>query len=147
MSRAGKLLERLKTQEELLASTGLIFPESAAGFLFKHGNEAFLVKRLPTDEDYAGNWSTVGGNIENGESPYQTATRECMEEIGVIPDHKVVNTYTHDNGYVTHLAEVNEKFKPVKLHEHSDSGWYKFDSFPQPLHPGIPAAVGSFNIL
>lgn len=146
MSKARSLLDQIENFEK---ETGLLaaFPEAKyAGILFKHGNEGLFLKRSSTDEDYGGSWSIAGGTIMNGEDPYQASLRECKEELGMVPDHEIKGTYVHENGYVTHLAEVKEKFEPTLNHEHESSGWFGFDQLPSPVHPGVPAAIGSFNL-
>lgn len=41
-----------------------------------------LISRRRKDEVLAGYWEFPGGKVEAGESPQQTAVRECREELG-----------------------------------------------------------------
>lgn len=83
-------------------------------------------------------WMGAGGHMEEGESPLQTAIRECEEEIGL----KVTKATLFD---LTHFDDVNRKsckehfdfFFNVELSstpdlmadpgEFHEAGWYTFD--------------------
>lgn len=52
----------------------------AVGVLIIHDNHLLIVK--PT---YRPEWLVPGGIIEQFESPYEAAKRECLEEIGLAP--------------------------------------------------------------
>jgi mutator protein MutT len=43
----------------------------------------FLIGKRPDDAALGGYWEFPGGKVEQGESPADAATRECLEETGV----------------------------------------------------------------
>jgi 8-oxo-dGTP diphosphatase len=53
-------------------------------FLFR-ADEILLIRRPPGDHAWAGLLNGVGGHIERGEEPCQSARREIEEEIGLRP--------------------------------------------------------------
>jgi len=156
MNKARRLLDIL--EDGLFGSPGMIFPESAkyAGILFTCMSEGFFLHQpaecgehvtLEYGMDGIGIWTWPGGNIDNGEQPYQAALRECQEEIGFVPEHKVIDEYLHGNGYITYLASVDSKFNNVKLNNESmDYGWYSYGDLPTPTHDGVIPALDKFNI-
>lgn len=59
----------------------------AAGIMFVCKGAALFLKR--SDEgDHAGEWCFPGGKLEGDETPEEAAVRECIEEIGSLPDSK-----------------------------------------------------------
>ena len=123
-----------------------LFPNPRFGIRL---SETQLGSTLPTGDigSYGFNWTYPGGGIDNGEQPYQAAIRECEEEIGFVPEHKILGQYLHDNGYLTYLASVDSKFNNVKLNNESfNYGWYGYGDLPDPLHVGVQPALDAFGI-
>lgn len=58
-----------------------ITPRVAAGVLFTDGQDRILMV-VPSYKDYL---DIPGGYVENGETPYQAAEREVLEELGIRP--------------------------------------------------------------
>ncbi|MFE9626736.1 NUDIX domain-containing protein [Streptomyces sp. NPDC006527] len=56
-------------------------PRMAAGALFFDARGRVLMVE-PTYKDY---WDIPGGYVETGESPFQAASREVREELGITP--------------------------------------------------------------
>ncbi len=85
--------------------------------------ETYLVRRRPAGTVYAGYWEFPGGKCEPGESPAQTAVRECLEETG--------------------LAVVVDRLRRVIEHRypHGHVRLHFFDCVP--LDPGAEPAAGS----
>jgi mutator protein MutT len=108
-----------------------------AGIMVSCKNETLIIKRANYKEDkYSGYWNFPGGQGEEGETHYETAIRECREEIGVsvpyikILDHSSIGHYTLFFGYVP------EKFTPKLDHEHTDHKWIPLAELDQyDLHP------------
>jgi ADP-ribose pyrophosphatase YjhB (NUDIX family) len=113
--------------------------------------ETILGSTLPTGDigSYGFNWTYPGGGIENGETPYDAALRECREEIGFVPTHTIVNEYIHPNGYHTFHCELLNKFDNSKIKLNNESfnyGWYGYGDLPNPLHDGVGPALDAFGI-
>jgi mutator protein MutT len=45
--------------------------------------DRFLIRQRPEGTVYAGSWEFPGGKCEPGETPAETAVRECREETGL----------------------------------------------------------------
>ncbi|MDO6527592.1 dihydroneopterin triphosphate diphosphatase [Motilimonas sp. 1_MG-2023] len=54
-------------------------PESVLVVIYTAQGRALMLRRL----DDANFWQSVTGSLETGETPYQTAVREVMEETGI----------------------------------------------------------------
>lgn len=63
-----------------------------------------LTRRAPKLKDHAGQWALPGGRVDSGESPTQTALRECREEVGLALEADAVlgllDDYPTRSGYV-----------------------------------------------
>lgn len=65
--------------------------------LVNNQNEILMILRdNKTNILYPNCWDLIGGKSENKETPYQTACRECFEEIGIYPPklHKFMTIKT-----------------------------------------------------
>lgn len=61
-----------------------------------------LQRALDDTDPNAGDWEFPGGTIETGETPYDAACREWMEETGCeLPDGDCTNEWTSPNGIYT----------------------------------------------
>jgi len=146
LNKAQRLLQILETNP--VPTPGLILPE-AAGILLKHKNEGLFLKRTQNEDwDNVGSWAYTGGGINDGESPYQAALRECNEEIGCLPKFELLGEFQHGS-FVTYVGEVANKDFEVKLnHEHEMYGWYNFsDQSLSPLHPGVFPVLQHFGLV
>jgi mutator protein MutT len=81
----------------------------------------FLIGRRPEGVPLAGLWEFPGGKVEAGETPADTARRECLEETGlaVIVGQKypeVTQQYDHDkvhlHFFACTLAEITTDEEP-----------------------------------
>ena len=85
-----------------------------------------------------GHWDFIKGKVEQGETPYETASRETKEETG-ISDIEFIDGFEESVEYnfrfknedihktvVFFLAKTNEK-KITLSHEHSDFVWLEYD--------------------
>ena len=71
---------------------------ACAVFVFDDRNRILLVQR--TDD---GTWCVPGGSMELGETPEETAERECFEETGiVVKDLKLYNVIAGENSHFTY---------------------------------------------
>lgn len=117
----------------------------AAGFAFvdPESFSVFLTQRGPNISD-PGIWGVPGGHIEKGESPLDGAMRECFEEIGIIPPHRVLGVIKlpkRKHVYALYVADAAPRsLERVKLdgYETVDFGWASLDAAPpRGVHPGI----------
>lgn len=119
----------------------------AAGTAFVDPDGYALFLRRGKGGDHAGEWCFPGGGIEDGEESAQAARREASEEIGLVPDGEL-SDFSHlvsDEGvdFATFRQEVGARFKPTLNDEHDDYIWAPMDSPPEPIHPGVKAALES----
>ena len=105
---------------------------SAGAVVFRRakGKLMYLLLRYP-----AGHWDLPKGNIEAGEEPVQTATREVREETGLVDlrffpgfKRKIEYFYWRDGAKVHKtvtffLAETSVEQVTISF-EHQDYGWF-----------------------
>ncbi len=53
------------------------------GVVFNHNHDSVLIAKRPKDRIKAGLWEFPGGKSENGESEFDTLSRELFEETGI----------------------------------------------------------------
>jgi len=109
--------------------------KSAGIVLFRNASNKneFLLLNYPQ-----GHWDFIKGKIEQGETPYETASRETKEESG-ISDIEFIDGFEESVEYnfkfknedihkivVFFLAKTNEK-KITLSHEHNDFVWLEYD--------------------
>lgn len=112
-------------------------PKQAAGLLFRHANEVFLVKHKKL-----GKWVTPGGMWEPGDKDLQsTAVREFREECGMLPGYsdmgKTAQTSDKDGvNYTTFLYQPDHKFeaKDLQDEEISEAAWFQLDGLPSGMY-------------
>ena len=109
--------------------------KSAGIVLFRNASNKnkFLLLNYPQ-----GHWDFVKGKVEQGETPYETASRETKEETG-ISDIEFIDGFKESVEYnfrfknedihktvVFFLAKTTEK-KITLSHEHNDFVWLEYD--------------------
>jgi len=109
--------------------------KSAGIVLFRNASNKneFLLLNYPQ-----GHWDFIKGKVEQGETLYETASRETKEETG-ISDIEFIDGFEESVEYnfrfknedihktvVFFLAKTNEK-KITLSHEHSDFVWLEYD--------------------
>jgi len=109
--------------------------KSAGIVLFRNtsNKNEFLLLNYPQ-----GHWDFIKGKVEQGETPYQTASRETKEETG-ISDIEFIDGFEESVEYnfrfknedihktvVFFLAKTNEE-KIILSHEHNDFVWLEYD--------------------
>lgn len=81
-----------------------------AGILFRTPTRVLLLHRSRSVNE-PNTWGAAGGAVEAGENTLQSALRECVEELGSVPSHKIVGKYVYKDGdfkYTTFIAMVDE---------------------------------------
>jgi len=109
--------------------------KSAGIVLFRNtsNKNEFLLLNYPQ-----GHWDFIKGKVEQGETPYETASRETKEETG-ISDIEFIDGFEESVEYdfrfknedihkkvIFFLAKTNEK-KISLSHEHNDFVWLEYD--------------------
>jgi dihydroneopterin triphosphate diphosphatase len=101
-------------------------------FRINKGELEFLLLKRSEKEIYPGLWQMVSGSIHEGETAYQTALREIVEEtnlkptkIWVVPN--VNSFYSHEKNYISLLpvfaVKVNPNSKVRISDEHTEYKW------------------------
>jgi 8-oxo-dGTP pyrophosphatase MutT (NUDIX family) len=81
--------------------------QKAGVVVYRHNDEGGIEALLISARKFPGSWVLPGGTMEPGETPQQTAARECREESGVLIDigEYVGKTRANDCHYTFYLAE------------------------------------------
>jgi len=97
----------------------------------------------------ADTWGFVGGKKEGADlTPYDTLTREIVEEVGGTPSIKKIiplELFTSNDQnfqYNTYILLVEREFIPNLNKEHQGYAWCDYGAWPKPLHRGVKS---SFN--
>jgi 8-oxo-dGTP pyrophosphatase MutT (NUDIX family) len=94
-----------------------------AGIVFVTKDKNILILKKES-----GKWTFPGGHREPGEEPLQTAKRECVEEIGIMPAGKIsgkikITKQEVNRPVYSFFMEVAEEFEPTLSWEHKDYKW------------------------
>lgn len=120
----------------------------AAGVLFvaleRDATRVMLQKRSQWAHE-GGTWSVAGGAIDAGESPEVAALREASEEVGAVPDYRVLSEYVFapavDWSYTTVVALVASRFGYSANFETDAVDWFTAEEVDgMDLHAGFAAA-------
>lgn len=122
-----------------------------AGLLItrRSDGKVLMVRRAPGGSK-PGYWNPPGGTVEEGETPFEGASREAREELGPLPRLEWLNDegFWYANGpyfaFATFLAVLpkdEDSWTPSLNEENSEWGWFDPEELPQPLLPGVRAAV------
>lgn len=86
-------------------------------------------------------WSLLSGGLDDGEKPINGIAREIREEISVNPN--IINFFfinkesTERNDFFYYIGLTNTEFKPILDFENEDWGWFKMETLPKPMFPGL----------
>ena len=98
---------------------------------------------LRNDSKNPETWGLPGGKVEAGETLLGAMERECIEELGHMPEyHRLVplEKFTSADGvfeYHTWICVVPQEFVPTLNHEHLGWAWIDQGTWPRPMHPGL----------
>ena len=139
MINATKLLKRLyETQTRL------------AGILFLCNNDILLLQRSEAvDDPYM--WSIPCGHVKDGESFWQGAKRETMEEAGLPASPYIVYHRNNipDGTFMTFVVPVSYRTIPKLNWEHRAWKWASlkdFDKSEDSVHPGLIKTVRTLGL-
>jgi len=114
--------------------------KEVVGSFILHRGKMLLLKRSPS-HSYGNRWCAVSGFIEKGETPYQAALRETLEETSIEPkdlklikEASIVKIQEEDVLWIIHPFLFETDSDKIKLErEHKEYRWispeeiYKFD--------------------
>jgi len=102
---------------------------------------------LRNDARHPDSWGLPGGKIEAGETLIDAMTRECVGELGSMPEYlrlvPIEKFTSADSGFVYHtfFCSVADEFSVVLNDEHIGWAWIASGTWPRPMHPGLWSTV------
>lgn len=109
--------------------------DAAGVAIFNQNNEVLLVRQTYGKK----HWSLPGGVVENGESAWGAAIRECKEEIDIsikVSDMELSGIYymSHRNGYIyTFRSRIYSGEVKVDQKEIDSFGFFSLEQLPRPI--------------
>jgi 8-oxo-dGTP pyrophosphatase MutT (NUDIX family) len=78
-----------------------------------------------------GKWTFPGGHREPNEEPWQTAQRECFEELGMNPDGEIlgklkITKEENKKPVYSFFKAIDNEFTPTLSWEHKDYAWVDY---------------------
>ena len=102
---------------------------------------------MRNDPRHPNNWGLPGGKVEAGETLFDSISRECIEELGAMPNYirlvPLEKFTTSDAGFAYHtfFCSVPTEFTPILNDEHVGYAWLNSGIWPKPMHPGLWSTV------
>lgn len=125
----------------------------AAGVWFCCKDTGRYLYLLRNDPKHPNTWGLPGGKVEEGETLLGAMERECIEELGAMPDYQrliPIEKFTSGDGnfeYHTWLCIVDREFVPTLNDEHHGYAWIDSGHWPKPMHPGLWSTVNIDSVL
>lgn len=101
------------------------------------------------NKTHGGEFSLIGGKINNNETVLEGLIREIKEEIGEIPTtlkiipYDVFSNTKHNFEYISYVFLVKEEFIPKINYEHCGYMWVNPTQIPKNIHPGAKKSLHS----
>ena len=120
---------------------------NAVGVWFYSVDTQRYLYLLRNDPRHPGTWGLPGGKIESGETLIDAMSRECVEELGFVPEYlklfHLEKFTSADQGFVYHtfFCSVETEFTPKLNNEHIGWAWINSGTWPKPMHPGLWSTV------
>lgn len=102
---------------------------------------------MRNDRKHKYHWGLPGGKVEEGETLLGALERECVEELGSMPEYTKlipIEKFTGPKNYFTYhtfFCLIENEFIPELNHEHIGYAWLDSGAIPKPLHPGLWATI------
>ena len=115
-----------------------------AGIAFEAPDRSMLFLKRGAGGDHPGEWCLPGGHIDPGEGAEDAAMRESREEIGALPygERRPMAETEHEGVHFTTFHQpITHTFTPKLSDEHTAHRWAPENNPPEPLHPGVRAAL------
>lgn len=120
-------------------------PSAAGCILYAEDTGRWGLQQRSDTVDDPGMWAAWGGGREPGETPEQTARRELAEESGY-RGPVTLEPLARNAKYMTFIGIVPHEFEPRPCDEWKDYCWVELGKWPNPLHPGVAAALENVYI-
>lgn len=129
---------------------------NGAGILFLNSGMVLLGLRNKNINN-ANTWSIPGGKIsKKDKSFWDTARRECIEEVGFFPEFfkkNCVLSNKNDQGriYITYVINVDDNFKDLlnsnfkKNDEFEKISWFDLYDLPKNIHPKTNLVIDKYR--
>ena len=117
--------------------------KQAAGFILACPSTKRILLALRNDNVRV--WASIGGTLEEQESPILCAKRELLEECGFSEDFDYtiissrpisISKYFSIN-YRTFIAVAKFELVPKLNYEHIEARWFGLNELPTDLHSGV----------
>ena len=123
------------------------YPEGS-GILFVNPVGQVLLRLRDDKPDlmFPGQWDTIGGAVESGESHWEAAVRETKEEIGLeLGDQVFWRDYQSVVLIHIYAAPLDLPVAKIVLTEGQELGWFDLEAaLILPLHPWVEAILPDF---
>lgn len=121
--------------------------------LLLHDNKVLLVRSYADNQK----WSLPGGGIHKNEKPIKAATRELLEETGVVISEDSLKCIGENRlpvdriwpryaviFYIAHLSR-RPKIKITRPFEIIEAQWFSLDELPKKLSQSVHDALNNLN--
>ena len=102
---------------------------------------------MRNDPKHPNAWGLPGGKIESNETLIEAMNRECIEELGFVPEYiklvPIEKFTSSDQGFCYHtfFCSTQNEFIPKLNNEHIGYAWIDSGTWPKPMHPGLWSTI------
>ena len=124
--------------------------QTGAGVIFYYQNDNEILLGLRSNAvNEANTWGTIGGQVDECETPERAARREVHEEGHIKGNYKLKLLYVYKDGkfrYYNYIVPVKMKFKPKPNWEVDRFQWFNVNNLPTNLHFGVKSLLPSLKL-